>query len=1053
MADFSPIGLLSSDTPLEKINAINLSVVLLDYQETQLFELNSGELSLLTPEDTKGHLAFTSTLNGIRFNCSADIYHLNEFIPMVKGLIGPPQKTRIGRNTILCNVLESISNSMKQMDFIREDTSITLEATLDCNDSSSAFLEGSFSLSDAIFHDVVISRLRGKLSYRDGTASLEDLMLLLSTGDILRANANYNTLKRLVNCELDGTITPTTIVKLLGQELDTNGQFKSLDKPCHWHGKLTDYSLNAPSDNANKMFWEISEIELGSLSIDSFKFEVSLNEETIGLHDIVISSENAFSLKGHVEYFLKDASLSLILDGNIHLAGLLRAAQIEVPPLFRPGRFSILTFKVAMPKSPIRPEQWMMNTSFSLQQLRLAYWEMHDLHGVLDLDKGYLRLHDVDCKLGYYTAPSRIPLASGSKIPLPMPTELVGFDANDNLNTNVQSPKPQELHAASFSIELDLNNLMKSNENKQSTNQLLLKNTLKLRSIGDNTHSEILFWEGELSYDTRRNTMEMNGKANAFSDLFYSAFLEKSTIPDIEYFAPFFSHDIPQEFTIKIPKFRLHSPQDWRMEIDIAGQDCGFGSFKVHKATAHMKLDSQRLLFTEIKGITREGYDASLKIEVQFDPFFLKITDLSLTGDPMVCESYVMSSEANEIYKEIWRDIVWSHNDLPTINIPLIYYTSDALGSHWEFKLDGDVKAKRMLYRGQEFSNVEYALALSLPGDLVMKPIKVKVGDAELEGECDFHFFGSIPCNFKVTGKKGVIKPAQFLALLNPDLKESLETLSFQDGTTFDCQGTFFLNGADSLEITGNVNSPKCSFRDWTFYDTKATWIYENNQAFWNTEKATFMGGEFRTTGVHNIITRTTDLVCVGKEMSWEEFMKRVFKDKKKEYDNVPGRFNLTCNLQVKQDWAGHPYQLGGDGHFSLRNADLWQMPLMKQLSHLVEVTTFKLFSSNKNSKNSNTFGSISALKANVEFHGPRIVVTDFNTNGTIIALSGAGEYNTFNDNVHFEVNGSPLKEVTILSTLLKPLSWCFNAELQGKRSEAKWKMKTALSKIFSTED
>ena len=124
----------------------------------------------------------------------------------------------------------------------------------------------------------------------------------------------------------------------------------------------------------------------------------------------------------------------------------------------------------------------------------------------------------------------------------------------------------------------------------------------------------------------------------------------------------------------------------------------------------------------------------------------------------------------------------------------------------------------------------------------------------------------------------------------------------------------------------------------------------------------------------------------------------------------------------------------------------------MKQLSNLVEVTTFKIFSANKN-KSSNTFGSISALKANLEFHGPRIVVTDFNTNGTIIALSGAGEYNTVNNNVHFEVNGSPLKEVTILSTLLKPLSWCFNAELHGKRSEAKWKMKTALSKIFSTED
>ena len=1022
--DLSPIGLLSSDVPIEKVNVKNLSFDLGLQPDEVLYELHADELLFLTPHYSKGYLHFDSTINGIRCDFSADILNLGSFLSMVNELANRPSSEEKGRNEAVCKALKSIAENMRQMDFIREDTSITLESVLDCAQPKNALLQGSFSLSDAIFRDVVISRLRGKLAFKDGTASLEDLMLLISTGDILRANARFDVENTTLSCELDGNIAPYTIIKMLGGDSKSFPQFLSLHKSFRYHGSLKDYPLALfPSDKS--MSWEISGFELGSLPIESISCELSFHDGVVGFHEITIIPEKEsiipekeMKIYGKLDYFTQDNSLALEMEGKLLPASLMKAAHIELPESIAFDLSSSMSFDISLPKSPIKPETWELKCDFSLQRQRLAYWAISELKGTLELKKGILRIPDLTCKVE---------------------VEELASTQSDNKRL-------------SLGLELDLNKLLTAGNNAFN-GQLELHHRLALELPKKNTEEKAFAWEGVLTYQTEEKTLALDGRGSTFLDWIYKELLANSKISGTEYFAPFFSTTLPQKFSIQIPAFKINAPHECRVEVQIDGNECGYGTFSAKEAGTKLVLNAERLVFTEIHGTTQEKYETSLKIEIQFAPFFLKITDLDLKGDPMAAVAFIMSNEAKEIYQRIWRECEWDSKDMPHILIPMIYYTSDTLGGNWEFKLDGNIQASHASYRGQEFSNLECGIALTLPGELDLKPIKVVIGEAEMEGECNIRFFGSIPCNFKVSGKKGLIKPALFLSMIDPSLRESLETLTFQDDTQFACSGSFFLDGATSLEVKGNVQSPQCSFLDWTFSNVITNWSYENNQAFWHTQQASFMGGDFKTTGVHNILTHTSDLVCTGQNMSWEQLLKTVFKEKKEEYNGAPGVFNFTCNLQLKQGWAGHPYQMGGDGHFSLKKADLWQLPLMKQLSRLVEVTTFKLFSNKKNDAKSSTFGSITAIKANAEFHGPRVVVTDFNTDGTIIALSGEGEYNILNKKLHFEVNGSPLKEVTILSTLLKPLAWCFNAELDGTASDAKWKMKTALSKIFSTDD
>jgi len=79
-------------------------------------------------------------------------------------------------------------------------------------------------------------------------------------------------------------------------------------------------------------------------------------------------------------------------------------------------------------------------------------------------------------------------------------------------------------------------------------------------------------------------------------------------------------------------------------------------------------------------------------------------------------------------------------------------------------------------------------------------------------------------------------------------------------------------------------------------------------------------------------------------------------------------------------------------------------------------------------------------------------VVPSFETNGTFVSLSGSGEYSWLTDELRFLVQGHALRNVNILSFMLKPLSWAFDAELQGTSKKPEWKIRNPFSRVFSTD-
>jgi hypothetical protein len=130
-----------------------------------------------------------------------------------------------------------------------------------------------------------------------------------------------------------------------------------------------------------------------------------------------------------------------------------------------------------------------------------------------------------------------------------------------------------------------------------------------------------------------------------------------------------------------------------------------------------------------------------------------------------------------------------------------------------------------------------------------------------------------------------------------------------------------------------------------------------------------------------------------------------------------------------------------------LRKADLWSVPLLSGLVKLLDNATFGWLTGG-----AGKLGVISEVDADVEFHGDRLTVPNLYTNGTILALSGNGEYSWETDKLNFLVNGVPLKDVDVLSMVLRPLTWAFQAELIGTSKSYEWRQMTKITRMFSNE-
>jgi len=155
---------------------------------------------------------------------------------------------------------------------------------------------------------------------------------------------------------------------------------------------------------------------------------------------------------------------------------------------------------------------------------------------------------------------------------------------------------------------------------------------------------------------------------------------------------------------------------------------------------------------------------------------------------------------------------------------------------------------------------------------------------------------------------------------------------------------------------------------------------------------------------------------------------------------NKPGRLDLNLNVNSLSP-DDKPTEYYGTGNVKVSDADLWGVPVLRSLQSLID-----------NSWSLNQFGKVSSLDSTFTLEKDHIHANSVETDGSIIALSGEGDYYWTNKNYEFKVQAKVLKNALpfkLMSYALSPLTWFFEARLVGTGSDNKWESTRTYKELF----
>ena len=912
--------------------------------------------------------------------------------------------------------MAKVSQALSECDFGRGDGKASMNFVFQPDSVPPLKGGGEFSMEDTLLMGVMISKLRGKMQFDGHGLELRDLLWLLGRNEALGGNFTYDLSSNLVSGYLNGHVLPGTVLQLAG----ANGT--GLDFLCNISTPL-EIKVKLPKAKPDLMSLApqveclVPQCIVDGVYLYGGTVRLGLRQGTLQVQDAFLKlnrqgteyvratanwQPNAARISGHLEGCVQPVTLALEL-------GVLKAALL-VDSIPEP-----ISFHVDLAESPYDFFQWRIDSGWTLPMLRFEEWTVSNTNAKLGLDCGKLQLSD-----GRFSLNSQ----NGNE---------GHFFASFDLGSLLQKEELSGTRRISFA-ELF---------RRLGNSPLSIDCGLELLAYERGKHADGLAWKGAITRQESKFSLE--GQGSIFLDRCYASYCGRD-FPGGDILERFRHDGKPIAFSLAIPDLSF-GDDDWRIKGEASVENLDFDTTHVRQGSCRYDIGPADLNITDIHFLTREGDEGRLDISVKYHPFVFAINDIHYHGDPNHIDAFVINWQAIDIYRQVWADVRW--HDMPNLHISSLAYRSD--GGIWNFDLDGMVSASKVNYRTLQGENLSLQLSIRLPDRLDIKPISAKVNGTAFSGECALTFDGTPQCSFQITKGEGVLEPQQFFTAFYPDWGKYFDKIVLHEKSQFTCNGTLFLIGSPELRLVGQVSTPYCKIQKWHSHDVEANWRLLDSTLWWDVSKSTVCGGEVASTGQFDLSSGKGDVLLIGKKLSWEQInlaitpeekLRAVLQKENKGKNSgtamplvtkpIPGYVNLECRLNFLRNWAGRPLHLEGDGKLALRKADLWQVPMLKPLGWLLGGTGT---------------GKISRVDAELRFLGNHLYIPSILTDGTIIALTGRGDYSWEDDHVNFAISGEALKNITLLNYLFAPLTWAFNAELVGPRKTAEWELRSSLRK------
>ncbi|MDX9979369.1 MAG: hypothetical protein RBU25_04885, partial [Lentisphaeria bacterium] len=315
-------------------------------------------------------------------------------------------------------------------------------------------------------------------------------------------------------------------------------------------------------------------------------------------------------------------------------------------------------------------------------------------------------------------------------------------------------------------------------------------------------------------------------------------------------------------------------------------------------------------------------------------------------------------------------------------------------------------------------------------------------------GEVKVSTDGVPRCDLRLATEEGGCDPRLVLRLINPEIEGYLDTMQFSPASAVTCSGSFLLAKEPHLNLTGTLHTPRWQWAKVELADVAAEWGLRGSEIRWDIERASFCQGTVASTGLYDTVDRAGTLAVELENASLTTIVTAFGTGQA--VPESDSKVAFSGRARFLRDWAGRPVQLTGGGQLDITEGDLWRVPVLSQLGALLDLPLLHRLSRGT----ATGLGQISALRADLIFDGERVSVPHFFTDGTVISLTGTGEYSWRTDRVEFDVAGEAFRQMGgLVSLVTSPISWVFNARLSGTSKDYRWRMNNALRRAILGEE
>ena len=924
----------------------------------------------------------------VKFNVEGTFTSMREFLSELDKSGGP-----VMPDPDLSALFEKIGQELREFGRLSDDSFVKISLDTDCKDWLSGRMKCRFSLSDLLFNGVVVSKIRGRFEGGMDEIAFDGLDVILSRSEMINGKGMLYPKSRELEATLKGSLAPATLCQLA--KIDTKDWLTHRIRipSLSFEGRLPRCPLELEKMEPSLTCSLSSSFEAFGVDVEKGGFKLSYKDGKLSVDDIsfVVSKDGRENLNGKMSLDLNTMQLAGELDGQVIWMERMKNYGIHLPEKILAGNGDPSAFHIKLDPSPL-----------NLRGLSLS-GRIED--GGLSFLTRSCREMDIDFAL------------KDGKISIePLSINLLRVD--HAIDVKISCDIDGGLNSGQFKTNFDINALARPDAKSELKSGLACK--------------------GWVSYRPKDSVISVECDGDCHPDWIYQSYCRRLDLNCSYVFVLLGTTDKPVKYELKLPEVSLDNGDDWEMTAKVTGHDMHFSTFKVKDIACEVAVNSHEVNIKDIRARTLEDENLRLDIRVQYSPVEFSIKDLELEGNPALAEAFILNSGAQEVYRRIWSEVKWSDKKKPMVRMPTLIYKD---GSPWNLTLTAHVNAQDVNYHGYRAEEMNLIVALDLPSTVSVKPITLKTQKGDVYGEISLTFGGVPQCTFKIDGEEGYLNPKTLLTTVNPDFAKTLADISFSDESRLSLTGEMFLSGDSRLSVSGTLACPDMKWRDYELTNMESTWSYSSNGISWNITDATYLEGKLRSSGVYEPDNNRGEFLVFidGMPFSRVGELAKSAKSDEPRGKPMPGIVNGECHGRFLVGWAGRPLHLEGDGHVSIRQADLWNVPLLAQLSELLP----------GGNGSGSTLGSITQLDADVEFLGNRLSVPNLYTNGTIMSLRAKGEYGFENESLQFLVSGVPLQDVGIVSLLLRPLSWAFQAELEGTLSAHRWRMKSGLMQLI----